>query len=73
MANPRAEMLLNMPYLNLITFNELFHFALTEEHELFMLHHLGKVLLREKLCCLHQVHAVMRLCKVSDAKTVGWV
>lgn len=32
-------------YLNLITFNELFHFALTKKHELFLLHHLRKVFL----------------------------
>lgn len=64
---------LRMLYLYFITFDELFHFTLTEEHELFMLHHLRKVLLGKKLCCLHQIDAVMCLCKISDAQTVGWV
>lgn len=62
-----------MAHLNLVTFYELLHLGLAEQHELLVLNHLGEVLLGEQLGGLHQVQAVVGFGKVANAQTVGGV
>lgn len=60
-------------HLNLVTFYELLHFRLSEQHELLVLHHLGEMLLWEELGRLHQVEAVVSFCKVPNPQAVGGI
>lgn len=61
----------SVPHLNLITFYQLLHFCLAEEHKLLVLNHLREMFLGEQLGSLHQVQAIVSFGKVSDTQTVG--
>ena len=67
----KADQRINFSYLNFVTFYELFHFGLAEQHELLVLHHLREMLLGEKLGGLHQLKAIVGFGEVTNPQTVG--
>lgn len=60
-------------HLNFITFDQLLHFCLAEQHELLVLDHLGEMLLGKELGGLHQVKAIVSFGEVANTQTVGGI